>query len=580
MASGKFQSSLCKAAGAGYYRYIEVVWSSTNDTANNTSTITWTAYSRSPDSSTTSYVYAKNIIVKINGTATTLIGSEPQGILKDGKLGGSTITVSHDSNGKKSVDVSITAEIYVYGETNSSYYGSITMSPNPVYTLSMSEGTGSNITVNRTSCAGSGYIGTLSNGASLWHGDMLKISFATSSNYDIQTHTVNGLTFTSGNTHTVSGNVSVISIAKPMKSTITATDAYIGSETTITVNRHDSNYTHTITYKFDKFGGTICSKSSKTEIEWTIPTYFYEVIPNDKYGDCRLWIQTFDKNGNIVGGDETCTCLFRAYTVESECIPDVASRIVSTDPVHHQLTGSDEVLIRYKSTAACSLDITTKKYAGLKYVLINNAKAEVTGENGTYHAFTAIKNITSSEITLTVTDTRGYTLSQRITPKIIDYIPLTCNPTIKRTSLTENAKLSIDVKGNYYSGAFGKDGANKNTLVLTYRFKERGTSVWSEWQDIDSSNITIYEQYGNYIAKFNTNEGFDYTKNYDFQVKAVDGDYIEGYPLTITEIDIIVPKSIPVFDWGENDFALHVPLKIGDTYLTEDNLKKLLDLIK
>lgn len=138
MASGKFASNVYTGAGSGYYRYIEVVWSSTNDTTNNKSTITWNAYSRSPDSSTTNWVMAKNVVVTINGTPTTVIGSTAQKTYKDGKLGGSTITISHGSNGKKSVDVSITAQIFVYGATNSSYSGSITMSPNPVYTLSMS----------------------------------------------------------------------------------------------------------------------------------------------------------------------------------------------------------------------------------------------------------------------------------------------------------------------------------------------------------------------------------------------------------------------------------------------------------
>lgn len=80
------------------------------------------------------------------------------------------------------------------------------------YSLSLSQGTGSTIAVSRTSSNLTG-TGTLSNGAKLYSGDKLKITFTASTGYNIGTHTVNGSTFTSGNTHTVSGNVTVVSTA-------------------------------------------------------------------------------------------------------------------------------------------------------------------------------------------------------------------------------------------------------------------------------------------------------------------------------------------------------------------------------
>ena len=82
------------------------------------------------------------------------------------------------------------------------------------YSLSISAGTGSTITVNRTSSQyGGGATGALSNGATIYYGDALKIDFTILSGYKVETTTVNGETFISGNTHTVTSNVTVVSTA-------------------------------------------------------------------------------------------------------------------------------------------------------------------------------------------------------------------------------------------------------------------------------------------------------------------------------------------------------------------------------
>lgn len=74
------------------------------------------------------------------------------------------------------------------------------------YTLSMSAGAGSSITVMRGSTS-------LANGATIYYGDSLTVSFAADIGYDLRTHTINGTTRASGYSHTVTGAVSVVSTA-------------------------------------------------------------------------------------------------------------------------------------------------------------------------------------------------------------------------------------------------------------------------------------------------------------------------------------------------------------------------------
>lgn len=82
------------------------------------------------------------------------------------------------------------------------------------YTLSISQGSNTTVTVNRTSSPNAGAAtGALTNGAAIYDGDVLKITFTASSGYNVSTHTVNGATFTSDGSYTVTSNVSVVSTA-------------------------------------------------------------------------------------------------------------------------------------------------------------------------------------------------------------------------------------------------------------------------------------------------------------------------------------------------------------------------------
>lgn len=558
MASGKFASSVYTGAGSGYSRYIEVVWNSTNDTANNQSTITWTAYSRSNDSSTTNYVYAKNVVITINGVAKTVIGSTAQATYKDSKLGGDTITISHDDNGKKSIDVSITAQIYSYGATNSSYSGSITMSPNPVYTLSVSAGTGSNISVSRTACAGSGGAGSLSAGAKkLYYGDTLKITFTPSSNYAINTHMVNGSTFTSGNTYTVSGDVTIMATATPLKSEIGATDANIESASAIIVTRYNTSYTHTITYKFGNATGTIATKSTNTSLSWTVPFAFYAEIPNAKSGICTLTCETF--NGNTSLGSSTCT--FTVTASPDKCTPTVTATVKDTNTTTKALTGNTATLIRYKSVARCTLNATPKNSATISSLSINgNSVTGSTSEGIT----TAEKSYSSVDITsfkFIATDSRGYSTTVTKTPGMVKYINLSCNPVLSRPTPT-GSSIVMTVTGDIFRGSFG---ACSNTLTLEYKYKESGGS-YGAWQTVDSAKIIFGTSGYHSDSAISLGEDFDYQKDYVFQIRAIDGGTVDGttYKLSTVIKTVTVNRGIPIFDWGENDFNVNVPLMLNN----------------
>lgn len=169
-----------------------------------------------------------NVRVKVTTSATSHINAGPSTTDYD-----ATMSMSGTANQAKSCTISglwlkpsTTYYVYLFPgsqsflkycyDNNKNDFASLSYDAIvAAFALSISAGTGSTITVNRTSSP-SGSTGTLSNGATIYTGDVLKISFAAVSGYEIATHTVNGASFASGGTHTVAANVKIIATAKAL----------------------------------------------------------------------------------------------------------------------------------------------------------------------------------------------------------------------------------------------------------------------------------------------------------------------------------------------------------------------------
>lgn len=159
----------------------------------------------------------------------------------------SSITVTHGSgSGDKQITISGSTKIWAYMSSTATSQNTATGSGSQTetsgtsiatYTLTIKAGANSSIVVTRTSSPdGGAATGTLSNNATIYGNDVLTITFSASSGYILTAHTVNGTEFTSGNSHTVSGNVSVVSTATLKPATnltspiIWITEAWNGSK--------------------------------------------------------------------------------------------------------------------------------------------------------------------------------------------------------------------------------------------------------------------------------------------------------------------------------------------------------------
>ena len=192
------------------------------------------------------------------------------------------------------------------------------------YTLTLSAGSNTSISVIRTSSPNQhASTGLLSSGSVIYHGDTLTISYSVSSGYNISTHTINGTTFTSGTSHTVTGTVTVVTSAI---SSVSWHTMWSGRKVL------DTGY-DTTTKTFKGFSGLLASTDG-SKIRITGKLYYYNELGN--YG---TWY-SFTMLGN-----QYATCRYSSLSVvNSEPSPGAVvyfhvNSITNSTTISAKLTG-------------------------------------------------------------------------------------------------------------------------------------------------------------------------------------------------------------------------------------------------
>lgn len=331
----------------------------------------------------------------------------------------------------------------------------------------------------------------------------------------------------------------------PRASTISATDANVGSVSMIAVNRKSDSYTHSIKYTFGSLTGYVTAdggvsssevKISQSNIGFTIPTTFFAQMTEVKSKECTLTCTTYSGSTQI--GD-TSTAKF-AVTVSDANAPTVSGTIVDVNTTSKNLTGNASKLIRFVSTARCTITATAKNSATITEKKINGQTVTETTLD--------IANVEFGTIPFYAKDSRGFETTVNVSTDIVPYVVLTCNPRVVRTDQAAgNAKIYID--GNYYEGSFG---SQSNTLTVEVSYNSGSSTV--------SVSVTpVIGSDGEYSVEKEIS-GLDYEKTYTFTVTVSD---------KVSSVTKTVPlgRGIPVFDWGQNDFYFNVPVYMDGNLL-------------
>lgn len=231
--------------------------------------------------------------------------------------------------------------------------------------------------------------------------------------------------------------------------------------------------------------------------------------------------------------------------------PTLEASAADSNPDTIALTGDENVFVRYMSNAAVSITGTAKKGASITSRRVKCGNAYVNTNQG------MIPAVESGEFIFSVADNRGNITSKTVKKTLVEYIKPTC--VLEAHAPDADGDVKFAVTGSCFSGSFG---AVENSIQAYYRYKEEN-GEYGEWTAVETTAVD--STYRADVVLTN----LDYTKKHTFQARVTDS------LMLVESVDRTV-KTIPVFDWGENDFNFNVPVFfgsgiIGNEYVSNDN---------
>ena len=339
----------------------------------------------------------------------------------------------------------------------------------------------------------------------------------------------------------------------PRASSVSCSSPYIGDTATITVSKKSSSFTSTVTYKIGTLTGTLATKTSETVLSLdteSLKEEIYALIPNAKSISGTITCTTY--SGSTQVGSPT-TANFNLYAKEDECKPIISGTITDTNESTIALTGDNSIIVKNASKPKITVNATAQYSSSISSYTINLNDGQIT--NVQEYTFDTIN---SSKVTISATDTRGYSNSYDIdlTDRIIDYLKLHFdNISLSRPEGTSN-EVQLTANGVWYNGNFSENILN--TLSVKFQYKESDASEWIEGSTL---NPTID---GNTFSFDNLSLGdiYDYGKEYQFKIIATD--LLNTVGATDKE-SITVPKGQEVVAIGDDTVWVYGELFVNDT---------------
>lgn len=274
----------------------------------------------------------------------------------------------------------------------------------------------------------------------------------------------------------------------------------------------------------------------------------YGLTINDPSKNFTFELKTYEDSSKSEQVGTTKTKTAKGYIVASN--PTIKSlTAIDTNQNCIDLTGSNTKMVLGVSNVKVTVNASGVNKATIKSITVNN----VTASNG----IVTFNEATVNTFNVIVTDSRGFQTTNSITLQMINYILLTLSANIKRNQPTDG-KVVISYSGNYFNGSFGDIS---NTLTVQYRYIEKGGS----WDNVPWIDLTPTIKNNTYSQTL-TIEGFDYQKQYVFQVRATDK---LGTPVT-TVVDIT--KGQPILWWNETDVTATNNMIVGQNLSVEKNI--------
>ena len=263
-------------------------------------------------------------------------------------------------------------------------------------------------------------------------------------------------------------------------------------------------------------------------------------------------IELVTKSGNTqIGNASTCTCTIS--TTEANSGPTLSGfTFADSYSTTTAITGNDQVLIQSYSRLTVTPGTATAKN-GASIVSYSAVCSGVTKSNTTGAAL-ALGTIGTSgtrDITLTVTDSRGYTASVTKSVTVVPY----SKPKVNSVSLrrTNEIETEMQLVFNGSISAITVDGAQKNSLLyVRYRYKLTSASSYNAYTSILASvtaNGTSFSFSNLELCNLNAEASYDF----HLQIR----DKLDS--LTSLDLYFVVPQGTPLVALRKKMVGINTP---------------------
>lgn len=297
-----------------------------------------------------------------------------------------------------------------------------------------------------------------------------------------------------------------------VESTLTAKAGTLGTAQTLTINKADTAFTHTIQYTVGSASGTIATKTSAVNVNWTPPLSLASQNTTGKTLSCKLTLTTYS-GSTAVGTSETTISL----TIPSSTAPTVTAEY---EPVNSLPDAFDGLYVQGKSKVKASYTATGEYGASIEnFVSTINGKATThTAETFTSEVITKSGSVS---VSVKATDSRGYSTIETGSITVETYTPPAVIPAAGQDIIRcyrADADGVESSTGSYIRISAGRQfstigGLNKCTL--RYRFGERGGTMGA-WTTLLAADAA-----GN-SAAVTVNAGLSERKAYTVEIEAAD----------------------------------------------------------
>lgn len=547
-------------------RYLQLTITETVNVAANTSTLSWTLTSAGGSAV---YYTVDTTTVKINGTtvyekARTNWDDRVFPAAK-GSVSG-TITVAHNSDGTKTVDVGFSTRVYIFGPQE--YGGTMTLTnidrTAPTVSCSVSSITAYGFKISASSSATADIWQYSTNGGTSWtqfsttagtSASITLSSLSPNTSYSVRVKArkkTNQVYGTSGTSSVKTLGGGVINSCP----TITADAATVSFKPNVTV--YDASYSYYLSIyngatEYLALGArtwTTGTADRTITLSQTERADLLEAMASIKSFSATLKLVT--KNGTTqIGSTTSCTCTIQ--TTEANSAPTMTAFTYKDSRSNTTaVTGNDQLFIQGYSYLYITPGTATAKNGAsiVKYAATCNG---VSGSNTTGGAInlSTVSKAGTLDVVVTATDSRGYTVSSKQQITVIAYArPKVSSITLRRTNDIE-AEMQLVFNGSISPITVG--GTQKNSLkYVQYRYKLTSESSYGSYTSILSSvtqNGTSFSYSNLELCSLDANS------SYDFHV------YIRDQLNTLSSVSLYftVPQGTPLVALRKKKVGINTP---------------------